>query len=293
MRFSVLPLLLIATAAFAGEPRIHRNLAYAGVQETSRMLDVYNSTDSKNAPVAVWIHGGGWQAGDKSDIAAKPWAFVDRGFVFVSINYRFIPEVSMKQIAQDVAKAVGWTHDHAKTYGGDPNTMFILGHSAGASLTALVCTDESYLKAEGVPLAAIKGCVPVDGDSYDVPMQIGTVEQHRKESFELKFGDAASQKELSAVTHVARGKNIPPFLLLHVADPKGAAMQRGKNGSPCCPETDIQAEHFEKVLQAAGIPVTVYAAAGKTHTTLDAGLGLPGDKPTQVLFDFLAGILKR
>jgi acetyl esterase/lipase len=295
MRFAIsLTLLVLSTAAFAAELRIDRDLAYVEPQERRRSLDVYTSTESKNRPVVVWIHGGGWQRGDKSDIAAKPWAFVERGFVFVAINYRFVPNVTMKQIAQDVAKAVRWSHDHAKSYGGDPETMFVMGHSAGASLTALVCTDERYLKAEGLPLSILKGCVPVDGDAYDVRMQIGTVaEPRRKESFEMKFGDSESQKDLSAVTYIAKGKNIPPFLILRVADPKGMAMQRGKTGSPCCPETDVQSARLVEALEQAGVPAKVYAAEGKNHTTLDAELGLPDDKPTAALFEFLSGVLRK
>lgn len=285
-----LTLLLLSSVGFAAEYRVHRDLAYVEPKEQRHLLDVYNSTESKNAPVVVWIHGGGWQAGDKSDVAAKPWAFVDRGFVFVAINYRFVPQVTMKQIAQDVAKAIRWTHDHAKDYGGDPQTMFLSGHSAGASLTALVCTDDRYLKAEGLPLSILKGCVPVDGDAYDVPMQIGTVEPYRAAGFTKKFGDPEAQKDLSAVTHLAKGKNIPPFLILHVADPKGTAL-RGRSGSPCCPETDIQSERFAKALAEVGIAAKVYAAEGKSHTTIDTGLGLPGDAATKVVFEFLDGVL--
>lgn len=288
----VLILLSLSSAAYAADYRIHRDLAYAEPKEQRHLLDVYNSPELKNAPVMVWIHGGGWQAGDKSDVAAKPWAFVDKGFVFVAINYRFIPHVTMKQIAQDVAKAIRWTHDHAKQYGGDPQTMFLSGHSAGASLTALVCTDDRYLKAEGLPLSVLKGCIPVDGDAYDVPMQIATVEPHRKNSFTMKFGDPEAQKDLSAVTHLGKGKSIPPFLILHVADPKGTAL-RGRSGSPCCPETDIQSERFAKALEEAGIPAKVYAAEGRSHTTIDSGLGLPGDPATTVLFEFLDAALQK
>jgi hypothetical protein len=135
--------------------------------------------------------------------------------------------------------------------------------------------------------------VPVDGDAYDVQMQIQTVEQRRKESFQMKFGDPESQKALSAVTHIARGKNIPPFLILHVSNPKEAAMQRGASGSPCCPETDVQSQRLLKALDAVGVPAKVYAAEGKNHTTLDAELGLPDDKATGVLFEFLAGVLQK
>lgn len=284
-------LLALASTAFAADYRIHRDLPYAQPKEQRHLLDVYNTPEFKNAPIVVWIHGGGWQAGDKSDVAAKPWAFVDKGYVFVAISYRFIPHVTMKQIAQDVAKAIRWTHDNAKAYGGDPQTMFLSGHSAGASLTALVCTDNRYLKAEGLPLSILEGCIPVDGDAYDVPMQIATVEPHRKNSFTMKFGDPEAQKDLSAVTHLAKGKNIPPFLILHVADPKGTAL-RGRSGSPCCPETDIQSARFAKALEEFGIPAKVYAAEDKSHTTIDSGLGLSGDVATEVLFEFLAGVLR-
>lgn len=293
MRFAVsLIMLALSPAIFAAEFRIHRDLAYVEPKERRRTLDVYTSTEGKDHPVVVWIHGGGWQRGDKSDVAAKPWAFVDRGFVFVSINYRFIPNVTMKQMAADVAKAIRWSHEHAKKYGGDPRTMFVMGHSAGASLAALLCTDDSYLKAEGLSLAVLKGCAPVDGDAYDVPLQIQTVEPRRAEGYARKFGDSESQKDLSAVTHIARGKNIPPFLILHVADPKGAATS-GRSGSWCCPETDVQSQRLAKALEEVGVPAKVYAAEGKSHTTLDCELGLPDDKPTAALFEFLGGVLQK
>lgn len=140
-----------------------------------QLLDVY-STDAKNLPVVVWIHGGGWQTGDKTDVQIKPKLFNDNGYVFVSINYRLLPDVEMGDIIRDVAKAIGWVHEHVSDYGGNPNQMYVMGHSAGAQLAALICIDERYLKAEGVALETIKGCVPVDGDTYDVPAIIATAE---------------------------------------------------------------------------------------------------------------------
>src|SRR5437867_11767289 len=123
----------------------------------------------------------------------------------------------MATIVRDVAKSIRWVHEHIADYGGDPNRLVIMGHSAGAQLAALVCTDDRYLKAEGLSLALIKGCVPVDGDTYDVPLQIQTVEQKRADIYKKKFGDGESQKDLSPVTHVAKEKKIPPFVILHVA----------------------------------------------------------------------------
>ncbi len=168
---------LTSTAAKtpAAEPKSSRGVAYADTKHERQTLDVYATTGGKSLPVVVWIHGGGWQQGNKSEVEKKPQAFVDRGFVFVSINYRLLPEATIKQMAGDVAKAIRWVHDHANEYGGDPDTILVMGHSAGAQLAALVCTDDRYLRAEGLPLSTIKACVPVDGDTYDVPMQIRTV----------------------------------------------------------------------------------------------------------------------
>jgi arylformamidase len=271
--------LFLAIPLPADEPKAHRGLAYAEPKNERQTLDVYAPTEGKqNLPVVVWIHGGGWQAGDKSDVQKKPQAFADKGFVFVSINYRLLPKATIKQMAQDVAKAIRWVHDHARDYGGDPSTILVMGHSAGAQLAALVCTDERYLKAEGLSFALIKGCVPVDGDTYDVVMQIATVEARRAAIYRKKFGDEKMQKELSPVTHVAKGKNIPPFLILHVADH---------------PETRAQSQRLVKALQAAGVPASAYPAAGKNHTTINADLGRSGDRPTEEMFRFLRGVLKQ
>src|SRR5439155_6244244 len=212
----------------ADEPKVHRGLAYADTKNERQTLDVYApAAPGKNLPVVVWIHGGGWQGGDKSEIHKKPQAFVDKGFVFVSTNYRLWPKVDMATIVRDVAKSIRWVHDHIAEYGGDPKRLFIMGHSAGAQLAALICTDERYLKAEGLSLAITKGCVPVDGDTYDVPAIIETAETRRrvhglpqaKVGHREKFGnDPAKHRDFSAVTHVAKDKGIPPFLILHVAD---------------------------------------------------------------------------
>ena len=116
----------------------------------------------------------------------KPQAFVDKGFVFVSTTYRFLPNVTVKQMTGDIAKAIRWVHDHAKEFGGDPDTIFVMGHSAGAHLAALVCTDDSYLKAEGLSLSIIRGCVPVDVSVYDIPKR-------------LKDGGSVSPAALTAI----------------------------------------------------------------------------------------------
>ncbi|MEO6786855.1 MAG: alpha/beta hydrolase, partial [Chthoniobacteraceae bacterium] len=137
--------------------RVAQDMPYAEPANPRQMVDVYAPPGAKNLPVVFWIHGGGWQAGDKTSVQIKPQAFVEKGFVFVSVSYRFVTQVKMGDIVRDIAKGIRWTHDHVAQYGGDPERMFVMGHSAGAQLAALICNDDRYLKAEGLSLAMIKG----------------------------------------------------------------------------------------------------------------------------------------
>ena len=275
---TIIAFLLLALTAQAADVKVHHDVPYAGTTNERQTLDVYAPTNEKRLPIVFWIHGGGWQAGDKADVQKKPQAFADKGFVFVSTNYRLLPEASIKEMAGDVAKAIRFVHDHAEEYGGDPDTFFVAGHSAGAQLAALICTDDNYLKAEGLSFSIIKGCVPVDGDTYDVPMQIATVEQRIADIYRRKFGDEKSQKELSPVTHAAKDKGIPPFLILHVADH---------------PETKGQSQRLAKALQEAGVAAKAFPAEGKNHGTINSELGLPDDQPTKAVFEFLDGVMNK
>ena len=265
--------------------RVKRDIRYGDRER--QVVDVYSPPGAKGVPVVFWIHGGGWQAGDKSDVQLKPRAFMDRGFIFVSTNYRLLPHVEMGDIVRDVARAIHWVHDHIAEYGGDPDRILIMGHSAGAQLAALVSTDDRFLKAEGLSLEIVRGCVPVDGDTYDVPAIIETAETrwrvhhlppatygHRK-----KFGDdPAKHRDFSAVTHVAGGKGIPPFLIMHVAEH---------------PDTGAQAQRLADVLKEAGIPVRVYGARESTHNRINAEIGVPDDPGTKALFEFVEEALKK
>src|SRR5258707_9366383 len=248
---------LLVAVAFLSEaraPDVKRNIPYADPAHERQVLDVYSPPNAKNLPVVFWIHGGGWQAGDKTSVQMKPQVFVDKGFVFVATNYRLLPNVDMATIVRDVAMSIHWVHDHIAEYGGDPKRLLIMGHSAGAQLAALICTDDRYLRAEGLSLAIIKGCVPVDGDTFDVPAIIETAETRRrvhgqpraKYGHREKFGDdPAKHRDFSAVTHVNKDKGIPPFLIMHVAEH---------------PDTSAQAERLANVLKSAGVTVRVFSA---------------------------------
>ena len=257
------------------------NVPYADPAHERQVLDVYAPDDAENLPVVFWIHGGGWQTGDKTSVQIKPRVFAQRGFVFVSTNYRLLPHVEMGVLVRDVAKSLGWVHKNISGHGGDPRRIFVMGHSAGAQLAALLCIDDRYLKAEGVSFDVLKGCVPVDGDTYDLAAIIMTVELRQtvhglplpKFGHRVKFGnDPKKHIDFSAVTHVAKGKGIPPFLILHVAGH---------------PNTTAQARRLGAVLKEAEIPVKVFGARETTHNKLNADLGLPEDPATKELFEFL------
>jgi arylformamidase len=277
-----LPLLLSFTLLSSARAQtIKKDIPYAEPADARQKLDVYSPAGAKNLPVVFWIHGGGWQTGDKSDVQLKPQAFMDKGFVFVSTNYRLLPSVDMGTIIRDVAKAVRWTHDHIAEHGGDPQRLLIMGHSAGAQLAAILCTDDRYLKAEGLSLAIVKGCVPVDGDTFDIPAIIEMAQtrwrvHHLPPSkfghFE-KFGsDPAKHRDFSAVTHVAKGKGIPPFFILYVSGH---------------PDTTAQAQRLANVLKAAAIPATLFGAQETTHRKVNHDLGKPEDAATKALFEFV------
>lgn len=283
---TALLLSLLPALASAQIPPTAANVSYAEPAHERQVLDVYSPKDAKDLPVMFWIHGGGWQAGDKSDVQLKPQVFTERGFIFVSTNYRLLPEVDMGTIMRDIAKSLGWVHRNIAARGGDPRRIFVGGHSAGAQLAALICTDDRYLKAEGVPFAVLRGCVPVDGDTYDIPAMIETAETRQrahgmpmpKFGHRVKFGnDPEKHVDFSAVTHVAKDKGIPPFLILHVADH---------------PDVSIQARRLGAVLQAAGIPVRMFGAKETNHNKLNENLGRPADPATEALYQFLDGILR-
>jgi acetyl esterase/lipase len=276
---SLLAILFVPFPVIADEPRVQKGLAYAEPKNERQMLDVYAPAKGKDLPVVLWIHGGGWRAGDKANIQKKPQAFVDKGFIFVATNHRFFPNVTVKEMTGDIAKAIRWIHDHARDYGGDPKSIFVMGHSSGAHLAALVCTDDRYLKAEGLPLAIIKGCVPVDVSFYDIPKRIKESRAVIPKAAREVFGNAEdSWRDLSPVTHVAKGKNIPPFLILHVA---------------ARPETKDQSHWLADKLKDVGVTAQVVAAEGTTHATINSNLGLPDDRPTQEIWKFMAKALKK
>lgn len=284
LTLSIAALALVSTAQ---AQTIKKDIPYAGQEDPRRTLDVYAPAQARNLPVVFWIHGGGWQVGDKSDVKLKPQWFMDQGFVFVSTNYRLLPNVEMGTLIRDVAQAFRWVQDYIAEYGGDPQRVLVGGHSAGAQLAAIICTDERYLKEAGASFGVLEGCIPVDGDTYDVPAIIEVAQTRwrvhgmtpAKNGHWEKFGgDPAKHKDFSAVTHVAKGKGIPPFLILYVSSH---------------PDTSAQAFRLNAVLKEAGVASRAFGARDTNHSKLNNDLGLPDDPATTALREFVAQTVKK
>lgn len=284
MSRSLLALLVLAAATSlqaADEPRVDADIAYStdGDDRNLTSLDVYAPASGSQMPVMLWVHGGGWTKGDKARVGAKPRAFNDHGMVLVSVNYRLQPAVDFRAQAGDLARAIRWTHDHAADYGASPQKIFIMGHSAGAHLAALVATDGRYLDAECLKLNVLRGVVLLDGAAYDIPWRMANAPLPRmKEAARKLFtDDPDTQKDASPISHVARDKGIPPFLILHVADRR---------------DSRLLSERLAQRLTESGIEARVIAAKNKTHGTINTEFGADDDPPTRETFEFLARCLK-
>lgn len=250
--------------------------AIEGVDPNLTSLDIYAPPNAANAPVMVFIHGGGWQIGDKSNTSAvenKAPFFTSNGWMFVSINYRLSPTVQHPAHVEDVAAALAWVHTHIADYGGTPDTLYIMGHSAGAHLAALVATDERYLQAAGADLNILDGVVLLDGAGYDVARQAQSAGNRAAEMYTNAFStDPTIWADASPDNHVASDKGIPPFLIIYV-------VRRAPSR--------LQSERLGELLTDAGVAAKVMGAEGKTHATLNRELGLEGDEPTQWVWGFI------
>ena len=120
-------------------------------------LDLYYPSHLDNYPTIIWFHGGGLKGGNK-EIST---ALKEKGVAVVAVNYRLHPKVSSPTYIQDAATAVAWVFNYIQDYGGDPNLIFISGHSAGGYLTSMIGMDKSWLQPYGIDANKIAGLIPL------------------------------------------------------------------------------------------------------------------------------------
>jgi hypothetical protein len=184
MRFLSVALLCLfawlAAPGLASAAQVYRDVVYnhmPAVSDGNFTMDIYAPDEAEDLPIIIMVHGGAWTYGNKQNAIGPKQSdfFTDEGFIYVSINYRLAPDHPFPAPVEDLASAIAFLYRNADTYGGDPESIFLMGHSSGAHSVALVSIDPQYLRAEGLGLGVIKGTVPLDGASYNL------VENRREE----------------------------------------------------------------------------------------------------------------
>ena len=241
------------------------NISYKEIPDSDislTSLDIYTPEKGKKNPVMVFIHGGAWQIGDKSYHGNKAIAFTDKGYVFVSINYRLSPDVMHPSHVEDTASALAWIYKNIEDYGGDREKIYIMGHSAGASIGALVATSEKYLQKEGLDLNILKGVILLDGAGYNMEEVKELNEKFYSRIYEPAFGDDPEVlKDASPVLFISSDKGIPPFLIFYI--------EKRPLGS-------YSSKNLAEKLENCGIYAELVPIYDKTHGTLSKDI--PGGK---------------
>jgi arylformamidase len=217
-----------------------RRLAYGPT--AIEKLDVY-SPKRPNAPIMVFIHGGAWRAGRAADYAFPAETFVRAGAHFVVLDFALVQDVggSLLPMADQVRRAVAWCYRNAASFGGDPNRLYVSGHSSGGHLAGVVAVTD-WVRDFGLPADAVKGTMCVSG-IYD----LAPVRLSARSSY-VKFTDEMVQA-LSTIRYIDRIK--APMLIAH--------------GTLETPEFQRQNREFAEALRAAGRPSLLVVAQGYNH----------------------------
>jgi acetyl esterase/lipase len=276
------------TGALAVDARkIERNVTYGKAGDVELKLDIYFSKETKGKlPVTVYVHGGGWQNGDKS-IGAGAMAIgelVKRGYLVVSVNYRLAPAYKFPAQIEDVKCAIRFLRAHAKEYNLNPKRIGVWGGSAGGHLVALLGTSDKSAGFEGnggwaKESSRVQAVVDMFGPS-DLTVDFAGA---GKNIAETVFGVSSSKDELmkraSPVTYIS--KDDPPFLILHGDSDKLVPLS--------------QSEKLNEGLKAAGVPSKLVVVKNAGHGFMPVGGAPQPDRIelTQMIADFFDKNLKK
>ncbi len=225
--FSPLMLLLVASMVvlateygMARPSRRTKDVAYVPITASDfdkerHMLDVYSpkqaAPNAAGYPVVLFIHGGSWTSGNKNIYTFVGRRLAKQGVVAVLINYRLAPPVHVPGQAADCARALAWTVGNIRQYGGDPARVFVMGHSAGGGLAALLATDDALLAANGLSQNPVKGAIMDDPAGLDMYSYLKEMKYEGDAAYKVPFGnDPAVWKEMSPIYKIK--PNLPPFI---------------------------------------------------------------------------------
>lgn len=190
-------------------------------EDKKQRLDVYLPSNPNNAPIIVMVHGGAWKMGDKKSdnvVQNKMKRWVSKGMIFVSLNYRLVPKVTPQQQAEDVASALAYVESHARQWGGDPQKIILMGHSAGAHLVSLISADPQKYVSLG--LKPWLGTVSLDTATMDL---VQTMERKHFDFYDDVFGNDKNNWVL----------NSPFYQLEHSALPMLLVCSTVREDKPC------------------------------------------------------------
>jgi acetyl esterase/lipase len=225
----------------------HANIRYGELPRQS--LDVYVPDGAWNRPTVVFWYGGIWTKGTKEQYRFVGAALANAGYVAILPDYRLYPSARFPEFVDDGALAVKWAREHASELGGNPRSIFIMGHSAGAHLAALLALDERYLKKVGGNASWIRGWIALSAP-YELEMQVPVLNSI--------FG-AHARSEWQPIQLVSA--RAPPALLIH-----------GLDDNMVHPR---EAVDLDEALRAAGVPVECHLYLGAGHMAPVAALSLP------------------
>lgn len=247
-----------APVAFASSKRT-TDLAYG--EDDRQHLDVFSLKTGEH-PVVVFFYGGGWTTGKKSHYGFVGAALAARGFVTVIPDYRLYPEVRFPEFMADGAQAVAWVRQHAREFGGDPDRIVLMGHSAGAHMAALLALNDAYLAKAGVPEHSIVGLIGLSGPYDLVP---------NSDTLNSIFTDPYRPEDWQPVRFAS--SRAPPTLLLHGQD-----------------DTAVFATHTQKLndaLQSRGVRVEAHFYPNRDHADTIASFAIAARFRTPALEDTL------
>lgn len=241
-------------------------------QNNVHLLDIYQPDHCNLCPVMIYIHGGTWVLGDKGGLSYKAKAFTDHDYIYISINYRLSPDVQFPAHARDVARAFDWVKKNISDYGGDPDRIYLIGHSAGGHLAALITLNDHYLAELDLLPTDIAGIIGLDSAAYHLP-SLFAAEPENQYLFEWAFGDDPQKwEQASPICYIREGLQVPPFLLLVAGD-----RQVSKTVN----------QEFYQQLQQHGYNAALFDFPGEGHVSIDYDLGKENDQVFPIILDWL------
>jgi acetyl esterase/lipase len=269
------------------DARIVRDLAYVdgpGAHPVKHRLDLFlpEKREGRGFTTVVFVHGGNWVEGDKSlhvagaDLYANIGRFLaSHGYGAAVVNYRLMPEVAWEAQPADVASAVKWIRGHIASYGGDPDGIVLMGHSAGAQLAALVAVSPRWLREAGVPARAIRGVIAVSGAGFDIADEetyrlFGGTQASVAKRFRIPVSPGWAP-DASPVNHLDKGD--PPFLLMYPTGDKRGVLR--------------QSALMQAALAKAGVWTWVAPIPGLNHTGVIIVMSRPDRAPGLVVLRYL------